>query len=187
MSNQPARSEAFEAEVIEHLDAMFAAAIRLTRNRADAQDLVQESVARALRFHHKYKPDTYLRAWLLTIVRNTFINEYRKRCRRPQTVEWNGAEHVPNMIEDPDMGFYPEELRAKNVLELLSDDVRRAVDALPESHRLAVVMADLEDRSYKDIADALDCPLGTVMSRLHRGRRLLREALAGFAPQMAVN
>lgn len=187
MSNINARSEAFEAEVIEHLDSMFAAALRLTRNRADAQDLVQESVARALRFHHKYKQGTYLRAWLLTIVRNTFINEYRKRCRRPQTVEWNGAEQVPNMSEDPDVGYYPQALREKNVLELLSDDVRRAVDKLPESHRQTVIMADLEDRSYKDIADALDCPLGTVMSRLHRGRRLLRESLAGFAPQLAVN
>jgi len=88
-----------------------------------------------------------------------------------------GHDSVPNMTADPDMGFYPNELKSENVLELLTDDIRLAVDALPEGHRRTVIMADLKNMSYRDIAAEMDCPLGTVMSRLHRGRRLLRDAL----------
>ena len=127
-----------------------------------------------------------MRAWLLTIVRNTFINEYRKRARRPILVESNGMELASMRAADPEMGYYPAELRARNVLELLSDDVRRAVDALPDTHRRTVIMADLEDMSYKDIAEALGCPVGTVMSRLHRGRRVLRESLQDYASRAQV-
>lgn len=172
-----ARSEVFENQVLEHMDALYSVALRLTRNPADAQDLLQDALVRALRFHHKFKQGTYLKAWLLTILRNTFINDYRKRARRPMLVEWTGVEAPPEVRVDPDMGFYPEELKAENVLELLNDDVRTAVDALPEGHRRTVIMADLQDMSYKEIASAMHCPLGTVMSRLHRGRRLLRESL----------
>ena len=181
MSNRDAiankRTREFEELVIEQLDSMYSAALGLTRNRADAQDVVQEAVIRALRFHKKFKKGTYIRAWLLTIVRNTFINEYRKRARRPKIVEWTASEEIPSMSADSAMGYYPEILRTKNVLELLDDTIRGAIDALPESHRKTVIMADLQDRSYKEIASELDCPLGTVMSRLHRGRRLLREHL----------
>lgn len=175
----------FERQVEDHFDVMYAAALRLTRNRADAQDLMQEALVRALRFHHQFKHGTYIKAWLLTILRNTFINNYRKDSRRPSTVAWTGAEESAAAAADKDMGYYPQELKSGNVLEYLDDDVRRAVEALPEGHRHTVVMADLQDMSYREIADALDCPLGTVMSRLHRGRRLLRESLASRAPHVA--
>ena len=178
-------SAEFERQIEAHTEVMYAAALRLTRNRADAQDLMQEALVRALRFHHQFKHGTYIKAWLLTILRNTFINNYRKQARRPATVMWTGAEELPLVSPDKDMGYYPEALKMGSVLEYLDDDVRRAVEALPEGHRHTVVMADLQDMSYKEIADALDCPLGTVMSRLHRGRRLLREALAERAPEAA--
>jgi RNA polymerase sigma-70 factor (ECF subfamily) len=179
------RAEDFENRVIGHMDAMYSVAVRLTRNATDAQDLMQDAVVRALRFRDKFQEGTYLKAWLLTILRNTFINDYRKRARRPTMVEWTGAEVMPNMKADPDMGYYPDELKSKNVLELLDDDIRSAVEALPEGHRDTVIMADLKSMSYKDIAEEMNCPLGTVMSRLHRGRRLLRETLSAYDPQLA--
>jgi RNA polymerase sigma-70 factor (ECF subfamily) len=182
-----ARSKAFEQNIMEHMDTLYSVALRLTRNATDAQDLLQDAVVRALRFHHKFQEGTYLKAWLLTILRNTFINDYRKKARRPTMVEWTGLESVGTLKADPEMGFYPRELKARNVLELLGDDVRHAVDALPEGHRRTVIMADLQDMSYREIADEMDCPLGTVMSRLHRGRRLLRESLEACKPQLALN
>lgn len=176
--NIETRTQAFENAVLEHLDAMFAVALKLTRNPTDAQDLVQEAVVRALRFHDKFQEGTYMKAWLLTILRNTFINEYRKKARRPILVDVVEVDTVEKPVSDRDMGFYPEALKSKDVLELLDDDIRHAVDALPEGHRHTVIMADLQDMSYKEIAEKLDCPLGTVMSRLHRGRRILRQHLS---------
>lgn len=177
----------FETQLLEHMDALYSVALRLTRNAADAQDLLQDAVVKALRFHDKFKKGTYLKAWLLTILRNTFINDYRKRSRRPPKAEWAAVELIPNMEADRDVGYLPRELARKNVLELLNDDVRLAVESLPEGHRRTVIMADLEDMSYKEIADAMNCPLGTVMSRLHRGRRLLRESLEAYRDRVTLN
>ncbi|MFP6583233.1 MAG: sigma-70 family RNA polymerase sigma factor [Candidatus Hydrogenedentota bacterium] len=173
------RSDEFEQQLISHMDAMYNAALRLTRNPFDARDLQQDAIVRALRFHHKFEPGTYLRAWLLTIVRNTFINDYRRRGRRPVTVEWTGDESIatPTKHGDSEMKYYPNDLKTQDILEYLTDDVRTAVDSLPDTNRSTVIMADLHDMSYKEIAEALECPLGTVMSRLHRGRGLLRSAL----------
>lgn len=171
------RSPDFEQLVMDHLDLMNAVALNLTKNPVDAQDLTQEAVVRALRFHDKFQRGTYIKAWLLTILRNTFINEYRKRARQPEIVELTGHEPVRRPRGDPEMGFYPEELSEKYELEMLTDDVRHAVDALPDWHRRTVIMADIRDMSYKEIAETMDCPLGTVMSRLHRGRKLLRKEL----------
>ncbi len=171
------RAATFERELVEHMDTLYAAALRLTRNPADAKDLLQDALVRALRFHHKFREGTYLKAWLLTILRNTFINDYRKRARRPIEVELTEMEQRLAPGPDRDMAFFPEDLKAEYLLEFLGDETRSAVEALPETHRSAVIMADLQDMSYKEIAEALGCPLGTVMSRLHRGRRLLRDAL----------
>ena len=174
---QARRSPEFEQLVMQHLDLMRAVALNLTRNPVEAQDLTQEAVVRALRFHDKFKQGTYIKAWLLTILRNTFINEYRRKARQPEMVELSGNEPARCSALDPEMGFYPKELREKNELEMLTDDVRHAVDALPDWHRRTVIMADIKDMSYKEIAASMDCPLGTVMSRLHRGRKLLRKEL----------
>lgn len=175
------RSKEFESLVLEHLEMMYAVALRLTRNAADAQDLTQNTLVKALRFHNKFKEGTYIKAWLLTILRNTFINEYRRKVRRPTFVELSGAEPAEERMPDPEVSFEPEPGSTSDLLELLDDEVKEAVESLPEDFRYAVIMADLEDKSYKEIAEAMDCPLGTVMSRLYRGRKLLRVRLMEYA------
>jgi len=162
---------------------LYAVALRLTRNTADAQDLTQNTVVKALRFHSKFQEGTYIKAWLLTILRNTFINEYRRKARRPTFVELSGAEPAADTSPDPEVGYEPPTRDSSELLELLEDEVKRAVESLPEDFRQAVIMADLEDMSYKEIAEAMDCPLGTVMSRLYRGRKLMREQLYEYASE----
>lgn len=157
---------------------LYAVALRLTRNVADAEDLTQNALVKALRFHDKFKEGTYIKAWLLTILRNTFINEYRKRSRAPVAVELSGTE-AASPIPIADAGD-----RLNNMLELLDDEVREAIAELPVDFRDAVIMADLEDRSYKDIAAHMNCPIGTVMSRLYRGRKILRAQLTDYAQSM---
>lgn len=175
------RSKDFEQLVLDHLDMMYAVALRLTRNPTDAQDLTQNTVVKALRFHHRFKEGTYIKAWLLTILRNTFINEYRRKVRRPDFVELTGTEAAADRAPDPEVHFEPAADSRSDLLELLDDNVKQAVESLPDDFRLAVVMADLEDKSYREIADAMDCPIGTVMSRLYRGRKMLREQLHDYA------
>lgn len=175
------RSKDFEDQVLEHLDMMYGVALRLTRNPTDAQDLTQNALVKALRFHDKFKEGTYIKAWLLTILRNTFINDYRRTARRPTQVELTGAEPAASKAPDPSMRYDPPTRQSEDLLELLEDEVRFAIDALPEDFRQAVVLADLEDKSYKEIAEIVACPLGTVMSRLYRGRKLLRESLKEYA------
>lgn len=174
------RDEAFDELVLSHMDMLFAVAMRLTRNVADAQDLVQNTILKALRFHSRFKQGTYIKAWLLTILRNTFINEYRSKARRPTFVQLSGAEPAPNTGPDPEVQYDPGSRRYHDILELLGDEVRAAIESLPDEFRLAVIMADVEDKSYKEIADVMKCPLGTVMSRLYRGRKLLREQLKNY-------
>ncbi len=175
------RSREFEDLVLGHLDMMYAVALRLTRNATDAQDLTQNTVVKALRFHDKFEEGTYIKAWLLTILRNTFINEYRRKVRRPTFVELSGAEPAKDDAPDPKVGYHPPDRKSESLLELLDDEVRNAIESLPDDFRQAVIMADLEDLSYKEIADTMKCPLGTVMSRLYRGRKLLREKLRDYA------
>jgi len=175
------RTKAFEDLVLEHLDMLYAVALRLTRNAVDAQDLTQNTVVKALRFHARFKDGTYIKAWLLTILRNTFINEYRRKVRRPDFVELTGSEAAASTAPDPDVAFEPAEDSTTDLLELLDDRVKEAVESLPEDFRMAVIMADLKDKSYKEIAEAMGCPLGTVMSRLYRGRKMLREQLYDYA------
>jgi len=162
---------------------LYAVALRLTRNAADAQDLTQNTVVKALRFHTKFEKGTYIKAWLLTILRNTFINEYRRKARRPTFVELTGAEAAANSSPDPEVRYGPATRRPQELIELLDDEVKLAIESLPDDFRHAVIMADLEDMSYKEIAQAMKCPLGTVMSRLYRGRKLLRERLEGYAKE----
>lgn len=179
------RSKNFEREIVEHMETLYGVALRLTRDPADARDLQQDALVRALRFHYKFKEGTYAKAWLLTILRNTFINDYRKKARRPQQVDLSGAEHLTSNEADKEMGYLPREFKTQHILEFLGDEVRHAVDALPERHRRTLIMADLQDMSYKEIAKEMKCPLGTVMSRLHRGRRLMRESLPSPTREMA--
>ncbi len=180
------RSPEFEQLVLDHMDMMYAVALRLTHNAAEAQDLTQNTVVKALRFHEKFEKGTYIKAWLLTILRNTFINEYRRKVRRPAMVELSGTEPAADKSPDPEVIFTPKENSSEELMELLDDQVKQAVLSLPDDFRDAVIMADLEDMSYKEIAERMGCPLGTVMSRLYRGRKLLRESLSDYAVERRI-
>ncbi|GGI03936.1 sigma-70 family RNA polymerase sigma factor [Egicoccus halophilus] len=175
------RRERFESEVLPHLDRLYSAALRYTRNGADAEDLVQETVVKAYRSFHQYRPGTNLKAWLYRVLHTTYISMYRKAQRRPQ-------EDLQETLED--YSFYDEIARSggrsaeREVLEsLTADEVKQALADLPETFRLAVYLADVEGFAYKDIAEIMDTPVGTVMSRLHRGRKQLQRALSGYALQ----
>jgi RNA polymerase sigma-70 factor, ECF subfamily len=173
------RRARFEAEVLPNLDRLYSAAMRYTRDPDDAADLVQEAVTKAYRSFHQYRPGTNLRAWLYRVLHTTYLSMYRKAQRRPQ-------ESLQDEIDD--FSFYDEVNRRggrsaeREVLEALTDDeVKAALAELPETFRLAVYLADVEGFAYKEIAEIMDTPVGTVMSRLHRGRKALQKALSDYA------
>jgi RNA polymerase sigma-70 factor (ECF subfamily) len=176
-AEDPALRERFERDVLPMLPSLYGAALRMTRNPADAEDLVQDTYLRAFRGFASFREGTNLKAWLYRILTNSFINTYRKRQREPQTVEGP---------DDLDEWYLFDRLGARNVegsaedqvLEQLPDDeVKGALESLPENFRLPVLLADVEGFSYKEIAEIMDTPIGTVMSRLHRGRKALEKAL----------
>jgi RNA polymerase sigma-70 factor (ECF subfamily) len=166
----------FEEEAMPLLSGLYSAAYRLTRNASDAEDLVQETYLRAFRSFHQFEPGTNLKAWLYRILTNTFINSYRKRQREPQTVSEDEVEDWYLYSKMAEEGFEPSAEAA--VLESLPDeDVQEALASLPEQFRIAVLLADVEGFSYKEIAEITGVPIGTVMSRLHRGRKALEKRL----------
>ena len=179
----PLREE-FDAEVLPHLDGLYANALRLTRARADAEDLVQETVLRAYRFFDRFERGTNVKAWLLRIQYNTFVNRYRR-----STKEREIREHLTEGPSGEDV-ISRAALRALNdptgvaLRRLVAGEIEAALATLPEEHRLVVVLADLEELSYKEIAEVVGCPIGTVMSRLHRARRALRERLVEQSAQL---
>jgi RNA polymerase sigma-70 factor (ECF subfamily) len=172
----PALKERFERDVLPLLPNLYAAAMRLTRNPTDAEDLVQEAYLRAFRGFAGFREGTNLRAWMYRILTNTFINSYRKRQREPVTVS---EEETPDWYLYDKLGEAGAEASAEaEVLEKIPDEeVQKALEELPDGFRMAVLLADVEGFSYKEIAEILEIPIGTVMSRLHRGRKALQRAL----------
>jgi RNA polymerase sigma-70 factor (ECF subfamily) len=174
--DDPALRERFEREVLPLLPNLYSAALRMTRNPADAEDLVQETYLRAYRGFSGFEEGTNLRAWMYRILTNTFINSYRKKQREPVTVQEDDLDEWYLYDKLGDSGVEPS-AEAEVIRSMPDEDVHKAHEALPEGYRLAVLHADVEGISYKEIAEILGIPIGTVMSRLHRGRRALEKAL----------
>jgi RNA polymerase sigma-70 factor, ECF subfamily len=168
-----------------YMDALYSAALRMTRNPSDAEDLVQETYLRAYRGFGGFKEGTNLKAWLYKILTNTFINTYRAKKRRPDETELDDSEEYAlyrriGGLEAAVAGQTPE----TEVLDAMPDAaVKEALEALPDQFRMAVLLADVEGFSYKEIAEIMDVPVGTVMSRLHRGRRQLQKRLLDYATE----
>jgi RNA polymerase sigma-70 factor (ECF subfamily) len=172
----------FERQALAHLDALYGAAYRLTRNPRDAEDLVQDSLLRAYRFWDSFQQDSNCKAWLLRIVTNTFINEYQRKKRSREVLDAATAEQsATDGVLVQATAFDKQSPQQVLLQHSVSDDVQRALDSLPDDFRTAVILCDMQGLSYKEIAEIMECPVGTVMSRLFRGRKLLAAALRDFA------
>ncbi|OFL65219.1 MULTISPECIES: sigma-70 family RNA polymerase sigma factor [unclassified Brevibacterium] len=180
------RAARFEADALQYVNQLYAAAMRMTRNPADAEDLVQEAYLKAYAAFHQYKPGTNLKAWLYRILTNTFINNYRKKQRQPlessddDIQDWQlhrAASHTSDQGRSAEL----------EALDQMPDsDVKEALASLQDDFRMVVYYADVEGLPYKEIAEIMDTPIGTVMSRLHRGRRQLREKLTDYAAERGI-
>jgi RNA polymerase sigma-70 factor (ECF subfamily) len=182
------REPFFEREVMQHLDALYRTALRMTRNPQDAEDLVQETMLRAFRFLDRFEPGTNLRAWLFKILTNTYINRYRKASSEPRVDSLDDSEELSlYRYLDSEAASRGGSVEAQVLDRFAEQDIKTAIEALPPQYRITVLLADVEGFSYNDIAEITNVKKGTVMSRLFRGRRLLQKALvdqarsAGFA------
>ena len=175
------RSARFERDALPHLDALYSAALKLTRSPAEAEDLVQDTFLKAFASFHQYSDGTNLRAWLYRIMTNTFINSYRKKQREPQQSNTDDVEDWQMARAEGHTSGGLRSAEAEALDRLADSDVTQALAALPEDFRMAVYYADVEGFAYKEIAEIMGTPVGTVMSRLHRGRKLLRSMLADYA------
>ena len=179
------KQDDFKEEIIPHLDAIYNFALRLTSDPNDAEDLVQDTIVKAYRFFSSYEKGTNAKAWLFRILKNSYINNYRKQSKQPHQVDYN------------DIASYYESIRSEqtdttdleNILyrELLDDDITNALSLLPDEFRTVVLLCDVEGFTYEEIANMVDVPIGTIRSRLHRGRNLLRVQLIGYAMKRGYN
>lgn len=176
----------FNAEAMPHLKALYGAAMRMCRSQADAEDLVQETMLKAFRAFAQFTPGTNCKAWLFRILTNTFINKYRRRIKERDATEGDDREIVEhNLVHLPSKRLF---LDPANELadRTLPDEIMHALSRVPPDFRAVVILSDIEGMSYKEIADVVEIPIGTVMSRLFRGRRLLQEMLRGYATSVGV-
>ena len=176
----------FEQEALKHIDALYGAALRYTRSPSDAEDLVQDAFVKAYRFYDRFEPGTNMKAWLFRILTNTFINKYRRKTRERNVLEGRDAEPVGDGV----MSRYAMRCLTDPVSEaqraLITGEIQEALDTLPEDYRLMIVLADVQELSYKEISDIAGCPIGTVMSRLHRARKKMQKRLMSQAIQLGI-
>lgn len=182
-SNNDDRRDKLDLLLREHLDGMYSIALRMTRNPLDAEDLVQDTALRAYRFFHRFEYGTNFKAWVYRILTNNYINRYRKKQKQPTHVEMdkisfklndNGSSYW-DQLDNIDNGY--------DYHEMFDDQINQAIDTLPDEYRIVVLLSDVEGFSYKEIAEIIDHPMGTVMSRLHRGRKILQRKLARYAKE----
>lgn len=173
------KQEDFNEEIIPHLDALYNFGLRLTSDPNDAEDLVQDTIVKAYRFFSSYEKGTNAKAWLFRILKNSYINNYRKKSKKPQQVDYDEVSTFYETIraERTDTS----DLEDKMFRELIDDELSNALDNIPEDFRTVVVLCDVEDFTYEEIANMLDVPIGTIRSRLHRGRNLLKAELMDYA------
>jgi RNA polymerase sigma-70 factor (ECF subfamily) len=176
----------FEREALTHLGALLGVATRLTKNPADAQDLVQDTLLKAVRAQEQFESGTNTRAWLIRILMNTFINRYRRGGLERSVLEGPDADPLADGWISASTMEAMRDPEAQALRPMLEGEINRALDELPEEFRLAVVLSDVEELSYKEIADVMGCPIGTVMSRLHRGRRMLKARLYDHARALGI-
>ena len=171
----------FEAEALPHMDVLYNFALRTAGNENDARDLLQETYLKAYRFWDKYEKGTNIRAWLFRIMKNSYINRYRKETKEPDKVDYDDIENFYNSIRADFTD--PNDLQEQLYGNLLGDEVTKALQSLPDDFRTVVILCDIEGLTYEEIAEFVECPIGTVRSRLHRGRKLLQEKLQDYARQ----
>lgn len=176
----------FAKEALVHLDSLYGAAMRLTRSESDADDLVQDAFLKAYRFYDRFEPGTNLRAWLLRVLTNTFINKYRRNTRERRVLDGDEAEPVGDGVMSRAAMRALTDPVGEAMRPIVVREIQTALDELSDEHRLMIVLADVEELSYKEIADIVGCPIGTVMSRLHRARKQMQTKLVDTAVQMGI-
>lgn len=181
-----AAADTFEEIALPQADVLYSAALRMTRDPNRAEDLVQETLLRAYRFWHRFEPGTNIKAWLLRIQTNLFINKYRRRQLEQRVLDDRQVDDLLERHAVHSQEALPRETRDSFIKHVVGDEVFTALDQLPLEFRMTVLLADMHDLSYKEIAEVLGCPVGTVMSRLHRGRKLLQAQLFEYAVQRGI-
>ena len=177
--------EIFDGEFMPHVDSMYNFAFRLAFDEDDAKDLVQDTYLKAFRFINSFERGTNAKAWLFRILKNSFINEYRKKSKQPNKVDYNEVEQYYNS-DDVDESFTTD-LRVETVQHMIGDEISGALNGIPVDFRTVIILSDLEGFTYEEMSKILDIPIGTVRSRLHRARNMMKEKLVGYAKEMGYN
>ena len=190
MSEHPAQSysekekyKIFDDEFMPHINSMYNFAFRLTMDEDDANDLVQDTYLKAFRFINSFQKGTNAKAWLFRILKNSFINDYRKKSKEPAKVDYQEVETFYN-AEDAEADNITPDLRSESLSEMIGDEVANALNSLAVDFRTVIILCDIEGFTYEEMAKILDIPIGTVRSRLHRARNLLKDKLRGYAKTM---
>ncbi len=179
------KTEIFDKEFMPHVDSMYNFGYRLTFDEDDAKDLVQDTYLKAFRFINSFQRGTNAKAWLFRILKNSFINEFRKKSKQPSKVDYNEVEQYYN--SDDAGENITTDLRVETVQHMIGDEISGALNAIPVDFRTVIILSDLEGFTYEEMSKILDIPIGTVRSRLHRARNMLKERLAGYAKEMGYN